>query len=689
MNKSVNNVVKLWQAQHSKDTERNLEEFISFAKFELTLYEEQGWSAPSWKPNNGQTLVFGFRIKEKDNYSPIDTFKGPYLEFVKAFMRQQMTIKEITTGHLWISMFRYLYKPLNAQCKRGAPCISDITGQTLKNAVEEIKLSEDDLTRRYQIGGKLAKLAKWLLDERIVLTLPSFKNPFPKQVNKAEQLGEDGDDYRNRRCPTMHEMLSFADCFAKAESIQDKYYTSALVMLCFAPGRKNELNGLTINSLQQGDDGGWYVVWHGSKGYKDHRKPVPPLMLDVVKEAFNELLKISEPARICAKWAHEHPREFYRHEGCIGDIDHQDSQPLSHKQIAYAMNVIGSLKSDGSEKFNTPTKWINELLDEGVITYSRLNQIVHSKYKKKGWPYNPSSKRPIWESLLLYRELELKPKSATKEFSWVMPTINSFNNQLTKAPKKMSTLWERFGMKQEDGTPIALTTHQFRIWLNTHAKIGGVDDWKIAQWSGRADLRQNSAYDLRTIRQRTKLSTELMVASYEDSPSAVTLRKHNLPVPLKSIGIDREGVADFTGIGFCTHNFAQTPCTKAGECVTCKEHVCLSGIPETLEELELLEKLISEQFIKATQADGENVFGADRWVTHLGWKLGHIRTLITLMKDEKLPQGTVIKIPSEHDPSPTRRALEDKKMITDLEEQKSDPATLQLNVKMKKLLGFG
>lgn len=57
-------------------------------------------------------------------------------------------------------------------------------------------------------------------------------------------------------------------------------------------------------------------------------------------------------------------------------------------------------------------------------------------------------------------------------------------------------------MTQEDGTPIALTTHQFRVWLNTHAKIGGVDDWKIAQWSGRADYRQNSAYDLRTLEQK-------------------------------------------------------------------------------------------------------------------------------------------------------------------------------------------
>ncbi|MCT8869576.1 hypothetical protein [Shewanella xiamenensis] len=693
MGKSDNNIIQLWQAKHDKDTQRNLAEFILFAQSELTLYKEQGWDAPSWKPTKGQTIVFGFRQTEGNSYSPIDTFKGPYLEFVKAFIRQQMTLKEITSAHLWISMFRNLYLALVAQEADKAPCIRDVTGQTLKDAVAIIKQSESNLTRRYQIGGKLTILVKWLLNERIVLTLPTFKNPFPKPADKAEQLGEEADKFREERCPTMHEMLSFAECFARAKTVQDKYYTSALVLLCFAPGRINELDGLTIHSLQQGDDGGWYIVWHGSKSYPDHRKPVPLLMLDVVKKAFNRLISIGKPARECAKWAYEHPHEFYKHEGCITPPSHKDNQSLSHSQIAHAMSIVGFLNNNGVnfQHSKALTNWLKALLDEETVTYSRLNEIVHQKYKNKSWPNNPDSKRPVWENLLLYRDLELKPKSATKQFSWTMPTINSFNEQLSKKPKLMSTLWERFNMTQEDGTPIALTTHQFRVWLNTHAKIGGVDDWKIAQWSGRADYRQNSAYDLRTLEQKRRLSTELMLASYDETPSAVILRKYNLPVTLKSVGIDREGITDFTGIGFCTHNFAQTPCTKAGECVTCKDHVCLTGIPETLKELEQMEKLISEQLDKAIQANGKDVFGADRWVTHHGWKLGHIRTLIAIMKDESLPEGTIVKIPVEHDPSPTRRALEDKKMVTDLEEHCNSKAKHKplLNANINKLLGFG
>ena len=689
MSNSGNKIVKIWTSSQYTQGRRNLEEFIKYAREELTLYANQGWEAKKWKPNRGQTIVFGFQ-EEGNRYSEVNVFNQPYLDFVKAFVRQQMTIKEITTAHVWITIFRYLYKALEGQAPDNTPCILNLTGQTLKYTELLIRRSVSNETRRYQLGGKLVKLVNWLLEQKIVVTLPNYKNPFPKMQLKAEQIGEEADRFREERCPTMHEMLCLAECFARAQSTADKYYTAALVLLCFAPGRINELGGLTINSLQQGDDGGWYVVWYGSKGFPDHRRGVPPLMLETVRKAFRRLIEISKPAREAAKWAYTNPNKFYRHPDCITPKSHGEAEPLTVKEFVYAMNVVSALHHTNKEKINTPSKWINALLDEGEITYRRLNDLVHQKYRDKNWPNNPKSNRPVWENLLLYRELELKPKSSTKLFSWVMPSISTFIEQLSKKPKNTSTLWERFEMTQEDGSPIALTTHQLRVWLNTHAKLGGMDDWKIAQWSGRADLRQNAAYDLRRLEHKNRLGKELLVTSYDEIPSAVTLKKINLPVPLNTIGVDREGVADFTGIGFCTHDFAQTPCLKAGECITCKDHVCLTGLPETLHELERMEKLIAEEFDKATQAAGNSVFGADRWVTHLGWKLAHIRTLITHLKDETYPEGTIIKIPVEHDPSPTTRALSQKGLTTELiDKQNHDEDSLPTkSLNISKILGF-
>jgi hypothetical protein len=687
MNSVNRNVIKIWEAKHQQDGKKNFDEFVLYAKEELTLYSEQGWDADKWAPSKGQTLVFGF---QDNNYAPVVTFEKPFMDFAKAFIRQQMTIKEITSAHMWIAMFRRVYEALQEQYSDIAPCILNITNQTVKNA--EQKIREDNIVpmRKYHVGGKLEALVAWLLEKRIILTLPTYNSPFKKPVNNAEQLGEDADKFREERCPSMHEMLCLADCFAKAETVADKYYTSGLVLLCFAPSRFNELGGLTINSLQKNDDGSWYVVWFGSKGYQDHRKGVPELMLDTVKEAFRVLKEISEPARKAAQWAFENPDVFFRHDQCITKSKHKEDEQMTQREFAYAMGVVGSLHHTDKEKLNTPTKWINSLLEENTLTYRRLNQLVHKKYKKKGWPNNPKSDRPIWENLLLFRELELKPGSTTKDFSWTMPNVDTFNTQTTRKDKKMSNLWERFDIVNEDGNPLSLTTHQFRVWLNTHAKIGGVDDWKIAQWSGRADFRQNAAYDLRTLEEKSLLQTALMVSSYDDTPSVVALRKVRLPVPLKSVGVDREGVADFTGIGFCVHNFAQTPCTKAGECVSCKEHVCIKGIPETLEELQLLEAKVVAEFEYAKQEAGDDTFGADRWVTHLGWKLAHIRTLIKSKTDENLPDGTIIRVPVEHDPSPTRVALAEKGMRSDLNEPKDseEANSLSSNLSIGQLLGF-
>lgn len=236
----------------------------------------------------------------------------------------------------------------------------------------------------------------------------------------------------------------------------------------------------------------------------------------------------------------------------------------------------------------------------------------------------------------------------------------------TNSKSLIAELWERFGIKDEDGSEISITSHQLRVWLNTHAMNGGMDDYLLAMWSGRADVTQNRAYDGRTESEKDRLKNKVMEIDHKSPPTALALFSDRLPVPLPSLGVNREGVADFTGIGFCVHNFAQTPCTKTGECITCKEHVCMKGLPDTLENLEQMELLIAEQLESAKAAATDLTFGADRWVTHLGWKFAHIRTIIENLKNPDVPNGSIIRIPVAHDPSPTRRALYAKGQTTEL-----------------------
>jgi hypothetical protein len=50
-------------------------------------------------------------------------------------------------------------------------------------------------------------------------------------------------------------------------------------------------------------------------------------------------------------------------------------------------------------------------------------------------------------------------------------------------------------------------------------------------------------------------------------------------------------------------------------------------------------------------------FGADRWVSNHHWRLTHLRTKISILENENTPDGTVVRIPDEYDPSPVKEML--------------------------------
>ncbi|WP_330962164.1 hypothetical protein [Pasteurella multocida] len=99
----------------------------------------------------------------------------------------------------------------------------------------------------------------------------------------------------------------------------------------------------------------------------------------------------------------------------------------------------------------------------------------------------------------------------------------------------------------------------------------------------------------------------------------------NLPITYEDLGKDRIGIATVTEIGICEHDYAMSPCSRHGDCETCKELVCIKGLEHSLEILKVREAQITEQFNKAKEHHKIGVFGADRWISNLGWRLTHIK----------------------------------------------------------------
>ena len=80
----------------------------------------------------------------------------------------------------------------------------------------------------------------------------------------------------------------------------------------------------------------------------------------------------------------------------------------------------------------------------------------------------------------------------------------------------------------------------------------------------------------------------------------------------------------------------------------------------TLERVRNHEAMLVEQLESRIQVAAEGiVFGANRWLDDAIWELALTRTMRKMLESEEVPDGTVLSIPGEYDPSPVRRALMD------------------------------
>ena len=75
-------------------------------------------------------------------------------------------------------------------------------------------------------------------------------------------------------------------------------------------------------------------------------------------------------------------------------------------------------------------------------------------------------------------------------------------------------------------------------------------------------------------------------------------------------------------------------------------------------------------------------FGADRWISNLWWRLTHIKTKIKFLENSEIPNGSLLRMPDEYDPSPVKLALQEKGMDIDIQK----PETAKLDDELYRLM---
>lgn len=662
----------------------NLEQFINFSKNQLTTFGKDCWENNQWKTTFSiypvQVRFSTERIKST-SYK-YERLAAPFIEFAKAYIRYTYSLNPIRNLARHIESLRIVEMALyNIKGKVDILLLDYLVIHEVENIVsKKYKKGTESVNK---LGYQLQKLFDFCRENQITPQLPLWENPYKRPRDLTILLDDKGKEYRSSKMPTDEEMMLVAKLFHDAPNLdkETEYYTAVMALLMVAPSRCSELMSLSVNCLEWEEDSlgnkQLGIRWIPAKNGKEGLKWVPSSMQDVIIEAVKRLTNIGALARNAAKFAEENPNTLM-----ISDQDVQLSPYLSQKPLT-EIEIGKALGFNG--KYGIITKWFKKLMKENdfVITYDVLGKYLYEKYTSKFnyWPYIDKNKNvKASEALLLFRENEFHDDFPPKKFSFVLPTVNHINDRFCYSETRPKTsLWEKHCIGTSKGEFIRLPSHNARHWLSTKAERGGMDELTLANWAGRARVADNKAYDHRTEEEKSEAVRDLLIPEDISILDKIHL---NLPITYEDLGKDRIGIATITEIGICEHDYAMSPCSRHGDCETCKELICIKGLESSLEILKQRETQLTEQFNKAKEHHKIGVFGADRWISNLGWRLTHIKTKIKFLENSEIPNGSLLRMPDEYDPSPVKLALQEKGMDIDLQK----PETARLDDDLYRLM---
>lgn len=603
------------------DSRGNLTEFIRLAREDLAAFGEgDAWEKDRWE--HGKTVaVFATKTKRVSPYA-FTPLAEPFKQFAKAYVRYVYSHRPVVSVAFWVQAMRCIEAAL-LQVHRQA----DVT--LLNIAVMDVSATKcrefyQSADVWHKTGLAMVRVFDFCRAHALVRSLPLWRSPFTKPKILTEDVGEAGKAHRSSKLPSNESMLALADLFCKADDKESKFYSSIMVLLMVDPGRVSEVLRLPLDCIGYEEDGRggrqMYLRWWAAKGKGFTKKWVIPAMQDVVVEAVRRLKEVGAPARTAARFTFDQPRAFFGH---------------------------GLAESAEGEAEISP--------DGFCAARERLVRHVPEEYRGRDWPFiDPEHAVHVWDALCLHRDKEFHRSSGVSPLSWRLPTATEVNSRLQNV--KGLSLFERFGFKNRDGSSIHLTSHQLRHWLSTMSERAGMDDYTLAQWAGRARVADNRSYDHRTPEERLASVRSVLTL---DKPSLLERVKLRQPVSYEELGVDRLGVAKPTLFGLCVHDYSMTPCVKSRQCMTCKEHVTVKGDLASLGRIRLLEDQMHLALSRAQENHEARTFGADRWVDHFKWELAHVEAIRKMLERNDVPEGTLLRIPEGHDPSPIQRAMMD------------------------------
>lgn len=628
--------------------EDNLKGFVAACKNELTVFgaelpfDEDTWDVTDAVKLKSQgaarhRLIFT-NLASAGTRSP-QMMPEPFRSFAKAYMRYMFGLRSTKAINHRLVAFRVLESALADRIGHSDPLF--LTADDFNRAAQTAQ-QKYSVGVAVSIGRTLETLARFLTEQRLTFAPIHWRN-FLKNSFPLARVGKEFDERRKEKLPSQAALEALPQIFRAATEPKDIFVTSVTALLCASPDRISEVLHLPVDCevSTKRDDGepAYGLRWWPAKGADPMVKWVIPSMWSVVKEALQNIRRITEPAREVARWYEAHPTSMFLPEG------HEHLR----KQEWLNMKELGVLL--GMDNKTSPHVWchnasLNVVMEKHrrKVRFRDVEKTIIGMLPKWFPLLHPDSDLRYSDALCIVRRHELGLAYGTYLCAIEPVTTNQINVPLGSCTgNRFRSIFDRHGYTEPDGSPIRVSTHQFRHYLNTLAQAGGLSDIDIAKWSGRRDVKQNEAYDHVTADQMlVKVRQAIGESSQLFGPLAEL--PANLPVSRDDFGRLRAPTAHTTEFGFCIHDYTMSPCQLHRDCLSCRDHVCVKG--DTVKQKRLEDRLVeSRQLLRdAEEANAEGYAGSDRWLDHHRTTVARLQQLVDFMNNPNVPVGAVIQL---------------------------------------------
>ena len=202
--------------------------------------------------------------------------------------------------------------------------------------------------------------------------------------------------------------------------------------------------------------------------------------------------------------------------------------------------------------------------------------------------------------------------------------------------------FERFGIREPDGSFCKMTSHQFRHWLNYIADKGGLPVELQSRWMGREHSRDTEAYRHATVDERLEWVKAGIQEGKLAGPKASMY--FELPNAKRDRYLDGEVQAvHFTALGLCLHDFAVTPCPYHLNCVRgCADYLRVKGSESERRHLVQIQQSTERALASAkARAGGPDGRVAEPWIRHCEETLEGVRAALAVDDETESAQGGV------------------------------------------------